>query len=167
MNLSEGIRPAVMYQSYFFMTKNGALNSEALKNPEEAKTDDEINKASQAVKEGPSTGKAAIGGPFNLINHDRKQVTEKDFVGKWMVMYFGFTHYPDICPDKLQKLVASVDKIKEKAGIEIVSMFISVDPGRDTVGQIREYVKEFHPKLVCLTGNPEENFGNQANWENW
>ncbi|KAJ8754440.1 hypothetical protein K2173_002891 [Erythroxylum novogranatense] len=84
-----------------------------------------------------------------------------------MVMYFGFTHYPDICPDELQKLVALVDKIKEKAGIEIVSVFISVDPGRDTVEQVREYVKEFHPKLVGLTGNLEENLGNQAKWENW
>ncbi|KAJ8760822.1 hypothetical protein K2173_021860 [Erythroxylum novogranatense] len=202
MNLSEGIRPAVMYQSYFFMTTNGALNLEALKNPGEAKTDDgeksrdsetekpvrggpiswlslllmfitragiifyydrekkrhieEINKASQIVKEGPFAGKAAIGGPFNLINHDGKPVTEKDFVEKWMVMYFSFTRCPDIYLDELQKLVASIEKIKEKTGIEIVPVFIFVDPERDTVEQVREYCKEFHPKLVGLTGNLEE-----------
>ncbi|KAJ4837675.1 Protein SCO1 1, mitochondrial [Turnera subulata] len=115
-----------------------------------------INKASEAVKEGPSAGKAEIGGPFNLVDHNGKQVTEKDFKGKWTVIYFGFTHCPDICPDELQKLVTAVDKIKEKEGFEIVPVFISVDPERDSVEQVREYVKEFHPKLVGVTGNPDE-----------
>ncbi|PQQ12679.1 protein SCO1 homolog 1 mitochondrial [Prunus yedoensis var. nudiflora] len=117
---------------------------------------EEIFKASKEVKQGPSAGKAAIGGPFNLINHDGKRVTEKDFLGKWTLLYFGFTHCPDICPDELQKLAAAVDKIKEKGGIEIVPLFISVDPERDTVEQVREYVKEFHPKLIGLTGSSDE-----------
>ncbi|KAB1224374.1 hypothetical protein CJ030_MR2G006765 [Morella rubra] len=116
----------------------------------------EINNASKAVKEGPSVGKAAIGGPFNLINHDGKHVTEKDFLGKWTLMYFGFTHCPDICPDELQKLASAVDKIKEKTGIEIVPVFISVDPERDNVEQVGDYVKEFHPRLIGLTGSPDE-----------
>ncbi|XP_031257184.1 protein SCO1 homolog 1, mitochondrial [Pistacia vera] len=117
---------------------------------------EEINNASQAVKQGPSAGKAAIGGPFNLINHDGKRVTDKDFLGNWTMIYFGFTHCPDICPDELQKLAAAVDKTKEKGGIDVVPVFISVDPERDTVEQVREYVKEFHPKLVGLTGSPDE-----------
>ncbi|GAV73571.1 SCO1-SenC domain-containing protein [Cephalotus follicularis] len=115
-----------------------------------------LNNSSKAVKEGPSAGQAAIGGPFSLINHDGKHVTDKDFLGKWTIIYFGFTHCPDICPDELQKLAAAVDKIKEKTRIDIVPVFISVDPERDTVEQVREYVKEFHPKLVGLTGNPDE-----------
>ncbi|CAI0426321.1 unnamed protein product [Linum tenue] len=124
---------------------------------EKKKHIEEINKSSQAVKEGPSAGKAAIGGPFTLVNHEGKKATEKDFIGKWTVMYFGFTHCPDICPDELQKLASAVEKIIEKkAGFEIVPVFISVDPERDTVDQVREYVKEFHPKLVGLTGTPSD-----------
>ncbi|KAF3448166.1 hypothetical protein FNV43_RR08877 [Rhamnella rubrinervis] len=117
---------------------------------------EEIYSASKEVKEGPGVGKGAIGGPFNLINHDGKNVTEKDFLGKWTVMYFGFTHCPDICPEELLKLAAAVDKIKQKSGIEIVPVFISVDPERDTVEQVGEYVKEFHLKLIGLTGSTDE-----------
>ncbi|KAL9230693.1 hypothetical protein vseg_006010 [Gypsophila vaccaria] len=117
---------------------------------------EEINTASNTVRQGPSVGQAAIGGPFKLVNHEGKNVTEKDFLGKWTVMYFGFTHCPDICPDELQKLATAVDKIKEKSAIEIVPVFISVDPERDTVEQVSEYVQEFHPKLIGLTGDSEE-----------
>ncbi|GLT55708.1 hypothetical protein SLA2020_288040 [Shorea laevis] len=145
----------VSWLSFFLLLVTGAgilyyFDREKKRHIEEIKT------ASQAVKEGPSVGKAAIGGPFGLINHDGKPVTEKDFLGKWNLIYFGFTHCPDICPDELLKLSAAVDKIKEKAGIEIVPIFISVDPERDTVEQVREYVQEFHPKLIGLTGNPDE-----------
>lgn len=117
---------------------------------------EEIRHNTEAVKQGPSAGKAAIGGPFRLINHHGRYVTEKDFLGQWTLLYFGFTHCPDICPEELQKLAASVDKIKEKGGIETIPVFISVDPERDTVEQVAEYVKEFHPKLIGLTGSPEE-----------
>ncbi|CAH2054456.1 unnamed protein product [Thlaspi arvense] len=117
---------------------------------------EDINTNSKAVKEGPSAGKAAIGGPFSLIRDDGKRITEKDLMGKWTILYFGFTHCPDICPDELIKLAAAIDKIKEKSGVDVVPVFISVDPERDTVQQVHEYVKEFHPKLVGLTGSPEE-----------
>ncbi|KAL0855016.1 hypothetical protein Bca101_060168 [Brassica carinata] len=102
----------------------------------------DINTNSIAVKEGPSAGKAAIGGPFSLVRDDGKRITEKDLMGKWTILYFGFTHCPDICPDELIKLSASIDKIKDKSGVDVVPVFISVDPERDTVEQVHEYVKE-------------------------
>lgn len=117
---------------------------------------EELKTVSSAVKEGPSVGTAAIGGPFTLVNHDGKSVSEKDFVGKWTLIYFGFTHCPDICPDELQKLAAAIDKIKGKAGMDVVPVFISVDPERDTVEQVCDYVKEFHSDLVGLTGTADQ-----------
>lgn len=115
-----------------------------------------LKAATSSVKQGPSVGAAAIGGPFKLINHDGKAVTEKDFLGKWTLIYFGFTHCPDICPDELQKMAAAIEKIKTKAGLEIVPVFISVDPERDSVELVHDYVKEFHPGLIGLTGASSE-----------
>lgn len=117
---------------------------------------EDLKTLSSTAKQGPSVGTAAIGGPFNLINHDGKSVSEKDFMGKWTLIYFGFTHCPDICPDELQKLATAVDKLKRKDGIDIVPVFISVDPERDTVEQVHDYVKEFHQDLVGLTGTEDE-----------
>ncbi|GAA0144606.1 oxidase [Lithospermum erythrorhizon] len=145
----------VSWMSFFLLIATGA-GLVFYYDREKKKHIEEINTASKAVKQGPSVGKAAIGGPFNLIDHNGKSVTEKDFRGNWSILYFGFTHCPDICPDELQKLASAIDKIKEKSRIKVVPIFISVDPERDTVEQVREYVKEFHPDLIGLTGSSDE-----------
>lgn len=102
-----------------------------------------------------NVGTAQIGGPFSLVNQTGKTVTNADFRGKKMLIYFGFTHCPDICPGSLQVVASAVDKLG-KAGDAITPVFITVDPERDTPERLADYVKSFHPRMVGLTGEPEK-----------
>lgn len=101
--------------------------------------------------------KVAIGqGDFCLLDHTGQRRTKKDFLGQWVLMYFGFTHCPDICPDELEKL-SSVVKLLEESNLPCVQpVFITVDPERDDVAAMAKYVRDFHPRLIGLTGTPEE-----------
>ena len=102
-----------------------------------------------------SVGRALVGGPFELVDHTGKPVTDRDFRGRYMLVMFGFTFCPDICPSGLQVLSAALDKIGRKAD-KVVPIFISVDPERDTPKALADYVVSFHPRLVGLTGTPEQ-----------
>ena len=102
-----------------------------------------------------SVGRALVGGPFQLVDHTGKPVTDKDFRGRYMLVMFGFTFCPDICPSGLQVLSAALDRIGRKAD-KVVPIFISVDPERDTPKALADYVVSFHPRLVGLTGTPEQ-----------
>jgi protein SCO1 len=105
---------------------------------------------------GPVTsGKALVGGPFTLTNDTGKQVTEKDYRGRYMLVFFGYTSCPDICPAGLQLISAAIENLGPKAD-RIAPLFISVDPERDTPEKLAAYVKNFNPRLVGLTGTPEE-----------
>ncbi len=101
------------------------------------------------------TGKALIGGPFTLIDHTGKRVTEKDFLGHPLLIFFGFTNCPDICPSGLQVMSAALDKLGDK-GAKVTPIFITLDAQRDTPEKLAEYVKSFHPRLVGLTGSETE-----------
>ncbi len=107
--------------------------------------------AAQAPPPPVATGKALIGGPFTLVDHTGKTVTEKDFLGQYTLVYFGFTNCPDICPAALQTITAALDALGPKAA-RITPLFITVDPERDTPARLAEYVASFHPRLVGLTG---------------
>jgi len=102
-----------------------------------------------------TSGKALIGGPFSLTAPDGKRVTEKDFLGRAMLVYFGFTNCPDICPSGLQIISAALDKLGPKAD-GLAPIFITVDPERDTPAVMGQYVKSFSPHIIGLSGTEEE-----------
>jgi cytochrome oxidase Cu insertion factor (SCO1/SenC/PrrC family) len=102
-----------------------------------------------------SVGQALVGGPFTLTDHTGKRVSDTDFRGRNMLLFFGFTFCPDVCPTALQVMAGVMEKLGPKAD-RIVPLFISVDPERDTPEQLAQYVATFHPRLVGLTGAKEE-----------
>ncbi len=99
--------------------------------------------------------RSPIGGPFALTDHTGKRRTDLDFRGKLLVIYFGYTYCPDICPTDLMAISLAVDRLGA-AGEAVQPIFISIDPERDTVEHLADYVTAFHPRLVGLTGAPEE-----------
>jgi protein SCO1 len=101
-----------------------------------------------------TSGKALIGGPFALIDQNGKTVTDQDFRGRFMLVFFGFTHCPDICPAELQVMSQSLDALGAKAE-KVVPIFITLDPERDTPEIVGAYVKNFGPRFLGLTGSPE------------
>ncbi|WP_029006953.1 SCO family protein [Azospirillum halopraeferens] len=100
-------------------------------------------------------GTAAIGGPFQLVDHTGRTVTEADFRGRHMLIYFGYTYCPDVCPTELAAMSAALDRMGAAAE-RVQPLFISVDPQRDTVAHLSDYVGLFHPRMVGLTGTPEQ-----------
>lgn len=102
-----------------------------------------------------TTGQALVGGPFELTDHTGKRVSDRDYRGQFMLVFFGFTFCPDVCPSGLQVMSAALDKLGPKAD-RITPILITVDPERDTPEQLAKYVRSFHPRLVGLTGTPEE-----------
>jgi protein SCO1/2 len=102
-----------------------------------------------------SVGQALVGGPFTLTDQTGRRVTDADFRGKYMLILFGFTYCPDVCPSGLQVMSAALNQLGDKAD-RIVPIFISVDHERDTPAQLAGYVKSFHPRLVGLTGSADE-----------
>ena len=88
------------------------------------------------------SGKALVGGPFSLTDSSGKHVTDKDFRGRDMLIFFGFTSCPDICPASLQLMSTVLDKLGPKAD-RITPIFITIDPERDTAPKLDEYVKHF------------------------
>lgn len=100
-------------------------------------------------------GEVLIGGPFSLLDQTGKRVTEKDYAGKHLLVMFGFTHCPDICPTALQVMAGTLDILGAKAD-KLVPLFITVDPARDTAGIMKDYVAAFHPRIQGLTGSPAD-----------
>lgn len=96
-----------------------------------------------------------VGGPFQLTDHTGKAVTEADFRGKSLLVFFGYTFCPDVCPTTLYEVARALEALGDKAK-NLTPVFITVDPERDTPARLKEYVANFHPAIVGLTGTPEQ-----------
>lgn len=105
---------------------------------------------------GPGAGGIArIGGPFSLVDHRGRPATDRDFRGRFMLVYFGYTYCPDVCPTALQVMTSALDRLPKPQQERIVPILVTVDPERDTPAQLAAYVENFHPATVGLTGPPE------------
>jgi len=105
--------------------------------------------------EGEQVAPIAIGGEFTLVDQNGVTRHAEDFRGKLMLVYFGYTFCPDACPTALQDMSRAIDLLGAK-GDTAQPIFITVDPARDTVEQMKLYASNFHPRLVALTGTPEQ-----------
>jgi protein SCO1/2 len=102
-----------------------------------------------------SAAAVPIGGPFSLVDQDGRAVTERDFAGKWMLIYFGYTYCPDVCPLGLTTVAEALDRLPETQQDAIVPVLVTVDPERDTPAVLKDYVAAFGPRFKGLTGSPE------------
>lgn len=100
-------------------------------------------------------GGAELGGPFTLVDHTGQEVSAADFRGRLLLVFFGYTYCPDVCPTTLATMSAALDALGPAAeGVQPI--FITIDPERDTPEILAQYVAHFHPRLVALTGTPEQ-----------
>ncbi|WP_149541178.1 SCO family protein [Siccirubricoccus phaeus] len=96
-----------------------------------------------------------LGGGFSLVDQTGRAVTERDYAGRWMLLYFGYSYCPDVCPTELGAMAAALDQLGPLAE-QVVPVLISVDPERDTPEHLADYVSRFHPRLQGLTGTAEQ-----------
>ncbi len=100
--------------------------------------------------------RSLIGGEFELVNHRNETVTDKDFLGKYMIVYFGYTYCPDVCPMDLQIMADALRELEADDLEKLNPVFVTVDPERDTTDVMAQYIKFFHEDLIGLTGTPEQ-----------
>ncbi len=100
----------------------------------------------------PADFSALFGGPFSLIDHDGRPRTQRDFAGRFLLVNFGYTNCPDICPLDLSTMAAALDMLGQTADL-VQPVFITIDPARDKPAVLKEYVLNFHPRLIGLSGS--------------
>jgi protein SCO1/2 len=108
-----------------------------------------------AAPEPPLAG-AAIGGPFTLTDQNGRPRRDRDFAGRYRIIYFGYTYCPDVCPVDVANIgqaLRAFEKADPQRGARVVPIFITVDPARDTPAVLKQFVGNFHPRLIGLTGD--------------
>ena len=103
----------------------------------------------------PAETDVAFRAAFELTDHQGMVRTEHDFAGKWMLVFFGFTNCPDVCPTTLSEVAAVMDELGADAD-KVQPIFISIDPERDMPSTLAEYVPLFDAGIIGLTGTPEQ-----------
>lgn len=106
-----------------------------------------------------ASGGGDYGGPFTLTNQNGDRVSRSDFAGSYLLIYFGYTFCPDVCPTSLSVMTQALDRLEEEApekAAAVQPLFITVDPERDSVEVLKQYVEFFHPRLIGLTGTLDE-----------
>lgn len=106
-------------------------------------------------RSGVIAGAPQIGGPFTLVDNKGKTVSDKDFHGKFMMVFFGYTFCPDVCPTEMQTFAEVMANLGSDAD-QVTPVFITIDPARDTVEVMDEFVNAFHPAVIGLTGSDEQ-----------
>ena len=130
----------------------GGESAEVSESEPSAKNQNDVASSSKEVK---STGEASIGGAFELTNQDGEIVKNTDFAEKFMLVYFGFTNCPMVCPTDMAVITQSLEALGDKAN-EIQPIFITVDPKRDNPAQIKDFLSAFYPSFQGLTGTQEQ-----------
>jgi len=102
-----------------------------------------------------TTGQADVGGPFQLTDQSGKRVSDKDFRGRYMLIYFGYSFCPDVCPTTLAVMAQALEKLGDRSR-QVAPILITIDPERDTPKVLEDYVKAFGPSFVGLTGSADE-----------
>ena len=97
---------------------------------------------------------AAIGGPFKLIDQNGNTVTNTDLEGKWLLVYFGYTHCPDACPTALNSIALALSDLSAAQKQQVRPVFITIDPARDTAQAMKDFVSAFNAPILALTGSP-------------
>lgn len=98
---------------------------------------------------------AAFTADFELTDHQGMIQTDEDFAGEWLLVFFGFSNCPDICPTTLAEVATVMDRLGPRAD-RVQPIFISIDPERDTPSELADFVPRFHPAIVGLTGTPDQ-----------
>ncbi len=101
-------------------------------------------------------GQAVVpGGPFSLVDHKGNPSSDQDFSGRHLLMLFGYTYCPDVCPTSLGAIASALDLLGDR-GEAVQPLFVTIDPERDTPAVLADYVASFHPRLIGLTGSAEQ-----------
>ncbi len=98
---------------------------------------------------------ALFGGAFSLVDHDGRVRTDRDFHGRFILINFGYTNCPDICPTDLTTMASAIDTLGDH-GDEVQPVFVTIDPARDTPQKLKEYLPNFHPRLIGLSGTEKQ-----------